>query len=427
MKRIIILLSISIVAVFTSRAELSLAECLEMAKENYPLIRDFQIIDQTADISLSDINKAWLPGISAFGQTTIQNDVSAYPDALKNVLADMGNEVAGMGKFQYKAGIEVNQTIWDGGHSKAQRAVTKMTAAQSKAALDVQLYAVRERVESLFFGILLLDEQLSKMESTLILLKTNLDKMKSMVRNGVATQSDCDMIEAQILTMKQQMTQANYAAASYRKLLSIFTGKNIDNETLKTPEADMPDIELSHRPELDLFKRQIELNQAREATINASTMPKIGFFAQAYYGYPGFNMFESVMKRNPSFNALAGLKVTWALESFYKKKNARQRLSLDNENIKNQRELFLFNNRLNATRQESEIKSLRNIMADDQRIVELRTRVRMASESQLDNGIIDTYTLLSKITEENQAVLNAKYHEIQYIQEVYKLKNILNQ
>lgn len=155
-------------------------------------------------------------------------------------------------------------------------------------------------------------------------------------------------------------------------------------------------------------------------------MPRIGLFGQAYYGYPGFNYFESMVNRKLSFNVLAGVKVSWNIDSFYTKKNSRRKLAVENEDIQTDRDVFLFNNRLQAESQTEAISGLRAVMAEDERLVKLRSNVRQAAESQLKNGVIDAVTLLSKITDENQARIMAGYHEIQLIQGIYKLKNTLN-
>ena len=153
---------------------------------------------------------------------------------------------------------------------------------------------------------------------------------------------------------------------------------------------------------------------------------RIGLFAQAYYGYPGLNYFESMISRDFSFNVLAGVKLSWNLDSFYTKKNSLRKLAIANEGIENDREVFLFNTRLQTSSQTETIDGLRAIMSDDARIVDLRSNVRKAAESRLRNGVIDATALLVKITDENQARLTAAYHEIQLIQSIYKLKNIIN-
>lgn len=239
-------------------------------------------------------------------------------------------------------------------------------------------------------------------------------------------QSDVDMVEAQYLSTAQQLTQAESTAKKYRKVLEIFTGKNLIGQELLKPDASIPHNLLRDRPELRLFEAQLQTNEARYASITANTMPRIGLFAQAYYGYPGFDYFESMMKRDPSFNILAGVKVSWNIGAFYTKKNNRRKLRLSSEKIAVERDVFLFNTNMQIQSQLDHIGELKTIMEKNDRIVELRTNVRKAAESQLNNGVIDATDLLTKLTDEKQARLNARYQEIQLLQSIYQLKYTLN-
>ena len=343
------------------------------------------------------------------------------------MLAQNGFELKGMGKLQYKVAAELNQTIWDGGSSKASREVERAYLNQSKAALDVELYAIRSQVENLFFGILLIQEQMKQTESTINLLSANLQQLKSMIQNGVAMQSDADMIEAQYLTLCQNLTSARTSMEGYRAVLSIYIGEDLGQQVLKCPDAAIPQSAESARPELSLFDKQIARNIAQVKAIDTSVMPRIGFFTQAYYGYPGYNYFESMTNRTLSFNIMAGVKVSWSIDGFYTKNLKREKLAEDRDIINVDREKFLFNSNIQSTRELSEINAIAEVMKEDARIVELRSKVRRSAESQLQNGIIDATALLSKINDENQAKLNAAYHKIQHVQNIYKLKNTLNQ
>lgn len=426
MKKSIITLFLGIFFPLSVSAQVTLDYCLDRAEKNYPLIHKYDLVAKTADLSLSDINKSWLPRINVYGQATIQNVVPEFPGQLNDILAKLGQDYKGLGYFQYKVGVDVSQTIWDGGASKAQREIERTSAAEQQAALSVRMYAVREKVMDLYFGILLMDEQIAQAENTITLLKANHTLMQSMKTNGVAMQSDVDMVEAQLLTLTQQLTGARSAAKSYKDVLGVYIGESLDGKSLVKPEATMPANLDSNRPELALFNAQNRHNNALDAAINSSVMPRIGFFAQSWYGYPGINYFESMMKRDPSFNLMAGVKISWNVDAFYTKKNSRRKLTLAGEGIENDREVFLYNTRLQTAAQTQEIEGIRSVMADDSRIVELRSSVRQAAESQLRNGVIDATALLSKITDENQALLTARYHEIQLLQNIYKLKNTLN-
>lgn len=408
-------------------SQLSIEECLRLAEENYPLIKKYDLVAKTRTLNLSDINKSWLPKITAYGQATAQNSVPDLPDALTGMLSQMGQSFEGLGHVQYKIGVDISQNIWDGGASKSRRAIERANSDVSETSLEVQMYAVREKVENLFFGILLMKEQERQIEASSALLEANLRRMQSMVDNGTATQSDADMIEAQLLTLRQQLVEARETSGSYRRMLQLYIATPLEGVELITPAAELPDKLTSDRPELKLLDARTAANNARLTAIGASVMPKIGLFAQAYYGYPGFNYFESMKDRSMSFNAMAGVKLSWNIDSFYTRKNARSKIDNSNADIETERELFLFNTELQTTSQQSTISSLRKVISDDARIVALRTQVRKTAESQLTNGIIDATDLLGKITDETRARLNASFHEIQLLQKIYQLKYTLNQ
>lgn len=409
-----------------SYAGVTVEQCVEAARDNYPLIQKYDILNQSRQLDLSDINKSWLPQIGVYAQGTAQNAVPSFPDGLSHMLEQIGTEMSGLGKLQYKIGVDFSQTIWDGGSSKASRAIAESENASRVAALDTELYAVRQRVENLFFGILLIEEQIKQAEQTKKLLERNLEKLKAMKAHGAAMQSDMDMVEAQMLTVSQQVIQAKSQAQSYRKLLGLYTGRTVEGENLVKPELEIPAALTSNRPEMNLFEARIKANEARLGSIKASLMPRIGFFAQAYYGYPGFNYFKSMLNRDMSFNILAGVKISWNIGSFYTKGNNERKLRLANNDITADRDLFLFNTGLQIESQTAQISELRDIMKDDARIVSLRRNVRAAAESQLNNGVIDATALLTKITDENLARINSTYHEIQLLQSIYQLKYTLS-
>lgn len=409
-----------------ARAEVSLEQCLTSAEDNYPLIAKYDLLAASQNINLSDINKSWLPRIGVFAQTSIQNVVPLFPSALSNVMQQMGGQLRGLGKLQYKVGVDFNQTIWDGGASKANREVVRARSEVDRAILDVDMYAIRQRVESLYFGILLLESQIDRINAAIDVYKVNLATLNHLIQEGVAMQSDADMVEAQMLELTQQSAQAQSAEKAYRDALSLFTALDLADEKLSLPSGDIPlDMEPS-RPEQTLFDSQQSLNVARRGSLDATLMPKIGLFAQSYYGYPGIDYFKAMNGRDLTFNVVAGVKVSWNIDAFYKKKNSLKNLDISNRQIEVDRETFLFNNSIQSASQLENIRGIEAVIADDGRIVELRRKVRKAAESQLANGVIDATALTLKINDETQAELAASYHTIQRLQAIYDLKNTLN-
>lgn len=422
------LLSLLLLTAFAPvRAQITLDECVRLAEENYPLIKRYDLVSKMSELNLSDINKSWLPQVNVYGQATIQNLVPSFPETLTGILDKLGTQMDGLNRFQYKVGVDLTQTVWDGGVSKARREIVKAEYEVNKAELGSKMYEIRKQVENLYFASLLTDAQIRQIELSAQLLENNRDRLEAMLVNGVAMQSDVDMLEARLLEVRQNLVSARSAHGNYLDLLSLFIGKRIGDQSLEVPSADIPRSKECMRPELQAIDARIRANSSSLKSIKADIMPKIGFFAQAYYGYPGFDYFKSMSDCNPSFNVIGGLKISWNVGALYTRSNRIDKLRLSSLNAENDRDIFMFNNKLERETSNSRIYELDKIMADDSRIVELRRNVRKAAEAQLENGVIDATALLDKITAESQASLTQAYHNIQRIQYIYQLKYTLNQ
>ena len=425
MKRIALLCG-CLLAGLSAGAQVTLDECRRLAREHYPEIRQYDLVRRTEEYTLSNARRAWLPQLSFAAQATWQTEVPSFPNALAGMLAQQGIDMPGMNKDQYKAALELNQTLWDGGKSEADKRIARAEAAEQARSADVDLYALQGRVDNLFFGILLLDERIAQTQLTLDLLRSNLEKVRALQRNGVAMQSDADAVEAELLTVNQQLTQVAASRDSYRRMLEIFTGRPLDGEQLERPDASEPRSMESSRPELALFDATADKLTAQERLVKAATRPHFGLFAQGYYGYPGMDYFQSMMSPDWSWNAMAGVKMSWNFGAYYTRKNSLAKLRTAKEQVEMQREIFLFNTRLQTAEESGDIARLRKALADDDRIVALRRSVREAAESKLRNGVIDTDDLLRKITDEAAAATARSAREIELLKTIYELKHTIN-
>lgn len=425
MKRIALLCG-CLLAGLSAGAQVTLDECRRLAREHYPEIRQYDLVRRTEEYTLSNARQAWLPQLSFAAQATWQTEVPSFPNALAGMLAQQGIDMPGMNKDQYKAALELNQTLWDGGKSEADKRIARAEAAEQARSADVDLYALQGRVDNLFFGILLLDERIAQTRLTLDLLRSNLEKVRALQRNGVAMQSDADAVEAELLTVNQQLTQVAASRDSYRRMLEIFTGRPLGGEQLERPDASEPRSMESSRPELALFDATADKLTAQERLVKAATRPHFGLFAQGYYGYPGMDYFQSMMSPDWSWNAMAGVKMSWNFGAYYTRKNSLAKLRTAKEQVEMQREIFLFNTRLQTAEESGDIARLRKALADDDRIVALRRSVREAAESKLRNGVIDTDDLLRKITDEAAAATARSAREIELLKTIYELKHTIN-
>lgn len=425
MKRLA-LFSLAIVTAWGVKAQ-SLDECRRLAREHYPEIRQYDLISATEQYDLSNAARAWIPQVVLSGQATYQSATPTYPEAFDAMLAANGVDMSGIRKDQYKVAVDITQNIWDGGQSKATRAIAQAEAAEQRIRVDVSLYDLQTRVDNLYFGILLLDERVAQTEALIEVLESNLSRMRVYYNNGVAMQADVDAVEAELLTTRQTLGQIEASRTSYRRMLEVFIGKPLTDTALSRPAMTDVASRIPARLELSLFDAQSNKLAAQRQAITASLMPRFNAFAQGYYGYPGLDMFKSMVSSEWTLNAIAGVRMSWNIGAFYTKNNNLNRLSAAERQLAIQRDVFLFNTQLQTAQDDGEIVRLSSAVEDDNRIVELRRSVRMAAESKLEHGIIDPTDLLRKIADETHAALNRSTHEIELLQAIYRLKTTLNQ
>ena len=408
-------------------AQPTLEECRRLARENYPSIRRYALVEQTRQYSLSNAAKAWMPQVAVAAQATWQNKVPAFPEQMTALLGTMGLDMPGLRKDQYRVAVDVSQTVWDGGQSRADRQMVRAEAQEQRSSLDVEMYEVESRVEELYFGMLLLDNRIDLIRQMIGLLDSNLEKVRSLVRNGVATPSDADVLEAEKLAARQTLSQLQASRSSYRIMLGHFIGTEIAaGRPLSRPAMEEPRTLVSRRPELGAVDARIGVLDARERQVGSSVLPRFSLFGQGFYGCPGLDYFASMLGSGWSWNALVGVRMTWNLSAFYTKKNNLAGIRAARDAARVQKEVFLFNTGLQTDRQNGEIARLREALRDDDRIVELRRSVREAAESELRNGVADTYELLRKITDEHAASLARSAHEVELLKAVYELRHTVN-
>ena len=418
---------LSLVMLPTAIMAQTLEECQQAAERNYPLIKQYGLIEKTTQLTVANIQKGWLPQVSASAQATYQSDVMSWPDQMKTMMTGMGTDMKGLTKDQYRVGIDVNQTLFDGGVISSQKAIARQQGKVQEAQTEVQLYNVRKRVNEMYFSLLMLDEQIVLNHDMQELLAGNERKLQAMMKSGTAAESDWQSVKAERLKVMQQATSLESQKRMLTMMLSTFCG--IETNNIQKPLVKAENEELmseSLRPELRALDAQIGLLNAQEKALNAALMPKLGVFAQGYYGYPGLNMFEDMMSHKWSLNGIIGARLTWNIGALYTRKNDKAKLQLQRDLTESNREVFLFNNRMEQLQQSEEISRYKQLMNEDAEIISLRAAVRKAAESKLSHGIIDVNDLLREINQENAARVQQSMHEIEMLKEIYDNKFTTN-
>ena len=404
----------------------SLDQCQQAAEQNYPLIRQYDLISKTTDLTVANIQKGWLPQVSASAQATLQSDVTAFPDQIQKAYQTMGIDMERLRKDQYRVGIDVQQTVYDGGAIRSQKKIARQQGEVQSAQNEVNLYNVRKRVNEMYFGLLLIDEQIKLNSDLQELLSANEKKLASMVKNGTAAESDYQSVKAERLEVMQQGTSLQAQRNALVRMLSTFCGIEVKQAAKPVLSESVAQTQTVRRPELKTIDAQLRLADAQEKALDAALMPKLGVFAQGFYGYPGYNMFEDMMGHKWSLNGMIGARLTWNIGALYTRKNDKAKLNAQRSMFNVQRETFLFNNNLEQIQQNEDIERYRKLMADDEEIITLRSAVRRAAESKLSHGIIDVNDLVREINAENGARVQQTIHEIEMLKEIYNQKYTTN-
>ena len=415
-----------------STQAITLKESLQMAHDNYPAIRQYQLIEQTRDFTLENASKGWLPQVSASA------GAYAFTDPIKS-----NEQIARMGidfkNYMANASVTIRQNLYDGGEIAAQKEVTSAQSEVQKHQLHVSMYGIYERVQQIYFSILLLDEQIVLNELHQKDLSTSEKNIRSLIKGGIANQSDLDAILVECLKLKQQKDAIVVSRQAYLQMLGVFIGKELmvseklekpsmESNVLRTPEGTTSDSSSSlflaknwgiNRPELQYYDSQNLLIDARRKQLDTRLRPTLSLF--------GMGMLHSKVSDMINYGMLAGgISLSWNIGALYTRKNDIRKLEVQRQMNDIQREVFLFNNRLQNEQEYGIIASLRKQIAQDTEIISLRESIRSKSDRKVQLGTESVNELVRDINAVNLAKTQKAMHEIQLLQEIYKLKYINN-
>ncbi len=396
-------------------AQVTIEQCQEKAKANYPLIKQYDLIAKSTDYTISNANKAYLPQLSLNGITGYI--ISGLPS-----ISAPGQAAKEPSKYQLIGIAQLNQTIWDGGATRSQKDIAKANAEVERSNVDVSFYSITERVNQIYFGILVIDEQLKQLDILNENLNRNLNNVKLSKENGLAFQTDVDEVKAELLNLEQKRIEFKYTRTGYMQMLSFVIGEKLnENELLEKPVVVTSiETQTNNRPELSLFASQLKLVETQSSINKVYNMPKIGLIGAGVILHPGMNL-GSVKFNNI---AIAGLSMSWNTAGIYKNSNNKNLDQIRIDRITNQRETFLFTNQLQLTQTSSDIEKQKAIIVKDDEIVLLKGSIKKSYQLKYDNGICTMSDLINAMSKESEARSNQALHNMQLLMSMYNYKTI---
>ncbi|HEV7779801.1 MAG TPA: TolC family protein [Chitinophagaceae bacterium] len=388
-------------------SQLSLQQAYDLSQKNYPVIRQKDLIRQTASINIDNLQKGFLPQLAISGQATYQSDVTKVPISLP------GFTIESPSKGQYKIVADASQLIYDGGVTKEQKLYQQLNASVEEQKVEVELYKLKERINQIYLGILYLDEQLKQVELVKSDIQTGMKKVEAQVQNGVSFRSNLNLLKAEILKTDQRSIEIRSSRKGLIDALALFTGQSLsENTKLERPVSNASLAVAIARPELNLYAAQSELIGQGDKLISAKNLPKASVFMQGGYGRPGLNQLQNDF----DLYYIGGLRINWSLGGLYTKKKEKELTAVNKKIVDIQKETFLLNTDTQLKQQQAEIEKLLQLVASDAEIITLRESVKEAAKAQLDNGVITASDYLREINAEDQARQTLITHQLQLLQ-----------
>jgi outer membrane protein TolC len=412
---VILLWLISLANYLKAQQTLSLDSCYTKARNNYPLVRQMDLIAKSADYSMENASKAYYPQLSINGQATYQSDVTKVPISLPNM------SIPVISKDQYKLYADVSQTLYDGGMVRLQKEAIEANAVIEKQNLEVELYKLRERVSQMFFSVLIINRQLQQSEILKKDIQSALDKTSAAVANGIALKSNSDALKAEMLKVDQHTIELKSARTAYLNMLSLMIGQKLDDNTvLETPAVPLLSNAIN-RPELLYYNYRNKLLDIQQRQIQTRNRPKLSLFVQGGYGRPALNLLNNEF----DFYYIGGIRLNWSLSGLYTAKNEKAVLGVNYQLLEAQKETFLLNTNMVMSQQDEDMRRLEELLKTDDDIIALRESIRLSAQSQLENGVITASDYLREINAEDQAKQNRLLHELQLLMAQYQKQNTI--
>ncbi len=411
----VLILFLLLLLVKVSRGQVALLQidsCYAMTQRNYPLIKQYDLIEKANEYSISNANKAYLPQVSVTG-------IGAY---VFGGFPSLGPPTSGQEEENMKfIGLgQLNQVIWDGGATKSKKNISDAQSAVEKSNVDVQMYALKERINQLFFGILLMDEQIKQIDIQIEMLNRNVKRLELLNKNGYALSTETKELSAEVLKIKQRRIEFVFTRKGYKDMLALFLGSPLD-DSIKLLKPDMLLIgdTINKRPELLMYSNQRRLADEQYSIDRVKMMPKIGLLGAGVLITPGINLGG----KDKSSIALAGLNLSWELGGLYTHSGNKNLYKNSLSKIRVQEETFLFNNNLQSSQSGTEIEKCRAILQSDDEILNLRTSIREGYQLQYENGKCSLFDLINATEKETEAKSNKALHDVQLMLAIYQLKS----
>ena len=390
----------------------TLEYCYKQAEKNWPLAQQKGLLDNSNELKIRNLNKNWLPQLNLNGNASLQSDVTKLSIPLPAGIPPL--ESPELSKDWYKFTLDVSQSVYDGNITSYQKKLENWNLQVDQKNVQVELYAIKDRINQVYFSIFLFQQAEMVLKSNLDLLGSKLKEVEAGVKLGVQLASNADAIQAEMIRTEQKIAELQTDRSTAFKILSELVSVTIpESSFLLMPVVRITDFTYENkRPEYELLNIRQERITLMKNMVTTQWNPKLSAFGQLGYGRPGFNFLSNDF--TPFW--IFGAKLTWNFYNWNRNKNEKKIYDIQNDIIRTQKETFDKNLRISSEREYGEIFKISGTILKDEEIIGLRGKITKTAISQLDNGVITSSDFIDRLNEETQAKLSYELHKIQLTQ-----------
>lgn len=393
------------------KSTVSLEQCYQLAQTNYPLSRQRGLIEKTKEYTIDNIAKGVIPQLSVNGTSTYQSDVIS--------IKIPGFNRPAIPKDQYNLHGEVSQTLSDFGINKQKREISSTDADIQQENLNTELFKLKDRINQMFFGVILIDGQLEQNELSKLDIQTGITRVQAAINNGTDFNSSLNKLKAELLKTDQHSIDLKASRKAYTDMLGLFINQKIDESTVFEKPVAPVLIDSINRPELRAYDLQVKSYTEQQRLTRLSNYPQFSAFFQGGIGDP-----SPVNSLAPGLSSyyITGFRLSWSIGGLYTYRKDKVINKNNQEMVQARRNTFLFNTTLTLQQQDADIERYQQLIQSDDEIIKLRESVKQTSEVQLQNGVITANDFLLDINAESEARQDRVLHQVQLLMAQYNHK-----
>jgi outer membrane protein TolC len=395
---------------------LHVTQLQESALRNDPRAGQLELLQSASSLRLAAIGSERLPQFGINGWASHQSDVTNPSLNLPGaVFPDLPRD-------RWQTTLDVDQVLYDGGDISRRRDLERARHAEAAAEVGVALYGLRSEVNSAFFSAFLLQQRSAEYEALITDLDARLAAVRARVEAGTALGREAAEVEAERVKAMLQRDEAQAARRASLAILSDLVSKPIDTTAILVLPTEEPEkthpltadaiAALRRRPEFEHFQ-QSRLRLGREAALaGVENAPRISAFGQGGVGLPGLDQFRTT---SDAFWQ-AGIRVEWHPWTWRSAGRNAEALRQEQRVLETEEQAFARSLSRAVVTNLEDIQRISATLAEDQRVVQLRTEIERQARAQHDEGAITTADYVETRTNVLDARLTLQRHRVELAQ-----------